>query len=163
MHKNATRNAGTSMANFAATARDLWGEMVLGAGLGTVILGIGGRAVMRLIAVVTSVPAGFSVGGTMTVVALGAASGAAGALLRAASHAAVERLAPKHPWAGHLLFALLLGCATLRGLSGSSAGPASLLVPLVVVYGVVFESAVARRKRRRGRAVPADLANIFRT
>ena len=139
-----------------SAARDFFSDVMLGAALGAIVLGVGGRVVMRLIALATAVPAGFSVGGTVTVVALGAVSGAAGGLLRAAGHGVATRLAPGRRWARHLLFALLLGCVTLRGLRGTPVGPAALFVPLVVVYGVLLNGAVARRRRLRVREVPSD-------
>ena len=56
--------------------------IVLGALLGAAFLGVGGRAAMRVFAIASGVPAGFSIGGSVTVVFLGAVSGAAGGALR---------------------------------------------------------------------------------
>jgi hypothetical protein len=69
-------------------ARALIDEVLLGAGLGLLVLGGGGRAVMRGIALATDAPNALSVGGTVTVLAAGAAAGAAGALLYALARAA---------------------------------------------------------------------------
>src|SRR5688500_16713226 len=68
------------------TARYLLYGIILGVAAGTPILGIGSRIAMRFFALATSAASGFSLGGTMTVVFLGAVSGIGGGLIAALIH-----------------------------------------------------------------------------
>src|SRR6266550_1418097 len=59
-----------------------WCQAVLaGAAVGTLVLGVGGRMVMRAIAQVTEQGVYFTLGGSMTVIGAGAAFGAVGGTL----------------------------------------------------------------------------------
>ena len=140
-------------------AIELRNETFLGAWLGLLVLGVGGRAVMRGIALATDAPSAVSVGGTVTVVALGAAAGIGGALLHALSRGIASRFAHGHAAVRVVLFGALLALVTARGLHGSPSGPATAFWPLVVVYGAVLEWLVARRVnagvRTRVAEVPA--------
>jgi hypothetical protein len=107
----------------------------LGILLGTVVLGIGGRASMRGIAISQGTPAGFSPGGSGTVVFLGAASGLAAGLL----YAAARTLLPGRPWLGRLAFAVVLLAIVLRGLRPIDADRLLWFVPLFVVFGVAID------------------------
>ena len=62
------------MATHRSSARALIDELLLGAWLGLIVLGGGGRAVMRGIALATDAPSALTVGGTVTVLAAGAAA-----------------------------------------------------------------------------------------
>lgn len=125
------------MADFVVAARRLGILVALGAVVGTVVLGLGGRLVMRLLSIASSVPEVFSVGGSLTVVGAGALSGAAGALLFAAAHGITSRLTPTRSWVGHVLFGVALGLVTLRGLRGTASALSALFVPLVAAYGII--------------------------
>ena len=136
------------MATHRSSARALIDELLLGAWLGLIVLGGGGRAVMRGIALATDAPSALTVGGTVTVLAAGAAAGAAGALLHALARAAAAWGAGGRTSARVARFAALLALGTARGLHGSPAGPAAAFWPLVLVYGAWLLRALARRARR---------------
>jgi hypothetical protein len=116
-------------------------EVSLGAGLGLVLLGIGGRVAMRVVALSQDQPPVLSGGGTLTVVAAGAAAGAVGALLHA-----LVRLGTRS-WRGPglsllrlTLFVVLLALVTARGLHGSP-GPTWLFWLLVAAYAAALQAA----------------------
>jgi hypothetical protein len=131
------------------SARALLTDALVGAVLGAVILGGGGRLAMRLIAITMSAPATLSIGGTLTVIGAGAFSGAAGALLYALSHAVGRFVAPGRARVGHLIFALLLGLVTVRGLHGTPPRAAVMFLPVVAAYGVTFTRTATRLRRSR--------------
>ena len=125
--------------------------LALGAGAGLLVLGVGGRVAMRLIALRDGTPPAATVGGTATVLALGVASGVAGAALLLLSDAAARRIARRRPGARDRvrrgLFAALLLLVTLRGLRGSPPVGVPAFLPLVALFGVLLEGAAARRVR----------------
>lgn len=129
-------------------ARALLHELLLGTWLGLLVLGVGGRAAMRTIALATDAPRALTVGGTVTVLAAGAAAGAAGAVLHALSRAVAARGAGGRSVVRVVLFAALLALVTARGLHGSPSTPALAFWPLVLLYGILFVRAVARRETR---------------
>jgi len=137
------------MAVLRDRVRALAGEVLIGAGLGLLVLGGGGRAVMRAIALFGGAPPAVSVGGTVTVLAAGTAAGAAGALLHALSRAGAARIAGRRAGvrvAVHVaLFAALLVLLTARGLRGSPPRQAVGFWPLVLIYGVLLMRILARR------------------
>jgi hypothetical protein len=142
--------------------RELAGEVLVGAGLGLLVLGGGGRAVMRAIALFGGAPPAVSVGGTVTVLAAGTAAGAAGALLHALSRAGAARIAGGRAGgraAVHIaLFAALLTLVTARGLHGSPPRQAAGFWPLVLIYGVLLMRIFAWRAGARaddGTPLPA--------
>jgi len=112
--------------------------ILAGTVLGLLILGIGGRVAMALISHQTTGAWRSTVGGTVTVVALGAASGFAGALLALSSRWAMRRLIPGRAWPQYAVFFLLLLLVTLRGLRGTPAVGFWYFPPLVVLYGVIL-------------------------
>src|SRR5215208_6947318 len=88
----------------------------LGAAIGLPVLGAGGRVAMRAIAILTGAPSALTVGGTMTVLLMGAVSGAGGGLIYVVLLRAVP---PTLRYARHVrgaLFAGALVLLTLRGL-----------------------------------------------
>jgi hypothetical protein len=125
----------------------------LGAGtvLGTLILGVGGRLAMRVIAVLDGTPVGFSVGGSMTVVFLGAVAGAAGGLVLWVT----RRVFPRAPLARGVVFWGALTFLTLRGLNPVSVERLLVFAPLILVYGASLYRVWCRRYVRRWMAVPA--------
>jgi hypothetical protein len=136
-------------------------EVLIGVGLGALVLGVGGRVVMRVIAVVTDRPLLLSVGGTITIIAAGAAAGAAGGVLHAISRVVTARGGSGSTVLRVGLFALLLGLVTWRGLHGTPAAQAVAFWPLVAIYGVLLERGSARHRQRRswsGRMTPTPAA-----
>lgn len=114
---------------------------ILGAVLGTAFLGVGGRVAMRGIAMAQRTPTGFSLGGSMTVVFLGAAAGLAAGLIYVAS----IKLAGNRIWWARLLFAVVVLAITLRGLRPIDSFKLVLFLPLFAAYGVIFDRLWARR------------------
>jgi hypothetical protein len=100
-------------------------RVLLGAGLagaltGTLVLGVGGRIVMRLAALIGGRAPGFSWGGSLEVIAAGALCGAAGGLLWVA---VARRL-------GRAMTGPVLGAATFTGIglvSDAARGAAASL------------------------------------
>ena len=118
---------------------------LLGIAIGVPILGIGGRVAMRAIAHATNVTPGFSFGGTMTVVFLGAVSGAVGGFI----YAVLARVLPNRRVVRGLAFGLVLVLLTIRGLSPATPLSLGLFMPLTLVYGVLMDHAYRRRFRVR--------------
>lgn len=120
---------------------------LLGAALGALVLGVGGRLAMRVVGLALGQPIGFTVEGSLTVVAMGALAGAAGTLLHAIANAVATRVG-----GGAIvrlgLFAALLALATLRGLRGSP-GPAWPFWLTIAAYGIALEAALLRCRLRR--------------
>jgi hypothetical protein len=126
--------------------------LVLGAGIGLVVLGVGGRVAMRAIALANNTPPSFTVGGTATVVFLGAVSGAAGGLL----YALVHLLLPRRRLVRSALFALALVLLTLRGLRPIQPLALEWFMPLALAYGAIVDVAFTVRYRRRARVQGVD-------
>jgi hypothetical protein len=113
-----------------------------GIGIGTVVLGVGGRMAMRGIALASGAPGSFSLGGTLTVVLLGAAAGLAGALILIAL-----RVFLRDRWVLQtLFFYLALVLITLRGLHPVDSQRLLFFLPLVLVYGFLLRL-LSRRRR----------------
>lgn len=109
--------------------------LLAGGGLGALILGVGSRVAMRVIAQETTGVTGFSLGGSLTVVFLGAVSGAVAALILLGARALLRRRPP----ATTLVFWLLLLAITLRGLRPLDELRVVLFLPLVAVFGVLLQ------------------------
>jgi hypothetical protein len=124
---------------------ELLRDVAVGAALGTALLGVGGRIAMRVVALSLGQALLLNAGGTLTVIASGAAAGAAGALLHALSRVVTRRI--HGPWARPArvtVFAALLALVTARGLSGSP-GPTWLFWLLVAAYGAALDYMLSRR------------------
>lgn len=128
--------------------------LLLGAGVGLVVLGVGGRAAMRAIALANNTPPGFSLGGTATVVFLGVASGVGGGFL----YALLYRLIPERRLVRSALFAVALVLLTLRGLRPIQPLALEWFMPLALAYGAIVDVAYTVRYRRRtpARAIDAE-------
>lgn len=119
----------------AHLARNPWVfDPLLGVALGLPILGIGGRIAMRVIAHATNAPPAFSFGGTMTIVGLGAVSGAAGGLI----YALLARVMRDRATLRGVIFGIILVLLTLRGASPFTALTLSLFLPLTLLYGALL-------------------------
>jgi hypothetical protein len=109
-----------------------------GALIGFVILGGGGRLVMAAITAKAGGTPRFTLGGTGTVLMLGAASGLAAAVLALISRVVAARLTPRQRWTQYLLFGLLLYLVTMRGLHGTAQPGSGYFYLLVAAYAVAF-------------------------
>jgi hypothetical protein len=133
------------------TKRDWIDAVVLGALVGTVILGIGSRIGMRYVGLAMGQPPGFTWGGTMTVIFMGAVSGVVGAiaLVGARSIRPLPRVAR-----GALYWCVLL-YLTARGLHPIDTVKLTWLLPPVIAYGVIVQYGTCRVATRRRQVVPA--------
>ena len=118
------------------TRRWLRGPL-LGALLGLPILGGGGRLAMHAIALTSDAQRVVSVEGTITVLLAGTAAGLAGGLI----YALLDRLLPQLRPVRAALFVVALVLLTLRGLRPLQPLPLALFMPLVLLYGALFERA----------------------
>lgn len=108
---------------------------LLGALLGTLFLGVGGRVSMRVIATAQDAAIGFSLGGTSTVIFLGALSGLAAGLI----YATARKLLPRRVWWARGLFTVILLLVTLRGLRPLDNQRLVLFLPLFLAFGVALD------------------------
>ena len=116
--------------------------ILIGGATGLIVLGVGGRLAMRAVALQERPAAAFTIGGTITVILLGAVSGIAGGL----AHVVLFRFMPHFHWLRRALFAALLLLIALRGLSGQATTLAlALFVPLVIVYALIVAGLLERR------------------
>lgn len=136
----------TSVALRWRTAAEPWlFGLLLGAGVGLIVLGVGGRIAMRAIAVANRASPSFSIGGTATVVFLGVVSGVGGGLLYALLHRFVQR--PR--LVRTALFTIALVLLTLRGLRPIQPFALEWFMPLALGYGAIVDVAFTRWARRR--------------
>src|SRR5687767_7093873 len=117
---------------------------ILGVLIGLPVLGVGGRIGMRIISEVSGAPSAITLGGTITVLGAGAASGLAGGVI----YGLLVRFFPHGRVLRDVLFASALVLLTLRGLNPVRPLPLALFGPLVVVYGVLLERAWHRAAHR---------------
>ena len=96
---------------------------------------------MRVIAHAANTAPGFSLGGTMTVVLMGAVSGAAGGVI----YAVLARFVPTRVVLRALIFGVILVLLTLRGLSPATPLSLSLFLPLTLAYGAAVDYWYRRR------------------
>lgn len=133
--------------------RDWIAGELLGAALGTVVLGVGSRVAMRGIALLAGQPARFSLGGTTTVVLLGTLCGVVGAFV----FIGLQVLLRRRPLVRATLFWSFLLLVTLRGLRPIDPRRVLLFVPMVLIYGAILQVLWGRVYWRRLRAAPASL------
>ncbi len=129
--------------------------ILLGLALGALILGVGGRVAMHLIARITTGTGGFTLGGTVTVIFLGAVSGAAGGLILVTARALFRRWPPTTT----IVYWSALVALTLRGLRPLDELRLLLFLPLVFGFGAVLQWQTlpgVRRQPALPGPVPAD-------
>lgn len=126
--------------------------LLLGAAVGFVVLGVGGRVAMRAIAVASGALPSFTVGGTATVAFLGVLSGAGGGLLYTLLH----RLIPRPRLMRTSLFAIALVLLTLRGLRPIQPHALEWFMPLALGYGAIIDISYTSWARRRFAAPPRE-------
>ncbi len=127
--------------------RDWLRYSLIGAGVGAVVLGIGGRLAMRGIAVLSGAPPSFTFGGSLRVVLMGALSGLGGAWILK-----VLRFFLARRWLIQtLLFYAIIVLITLRGLKPVDSQRLVLFLPVVLLYAFLV-----RVLTRRRRTLPAE-------
>src|SRR3712207_1740408 len=94
-------------------ARDWAATVAAGAGLGLLLLGLGARAGMRVVALAAHQSTAFTIAGSVAVTLLSALTGAAVAIIFLLARTAV----PRSRWGRGMIFWTLVGALTLRGLS----------------------------------------------
>ena len=114
--------------------RSLPTALALGAVVGTIFLGIGGRIAMRIFAIFEGRAPGWSFEGTMTVVFMGAVFGTTGGLLLWLG----RRYFKRSPVARGALFWIPLTLLYLRVLSPLTTNSLIAFTPFVVAYGAVL-------------------------
>ena len=116
---------------------------VLGALLGLPVLGGGGRLAMHAFSFTAGAQRVVSVDGTITVLVAGLGAGIAGGAI----YALLDRVMPTRRTARAALFAVLLVLLTLRGLNPVQPVSLALFLPVVLLYGALFERAWHVRQR----------------
>lgn len=132
-----------------------WIQLLLsGLIVGTVVLGVGGRFAMAMIqAASNTTPSRFTLGGSVTVVALGAANGLVGAGIALVFRAIARRVGVRMLWA-HVAFGVALALVTARGLRGTAPIGRWYFYPLVALFGVLM--LWLERRLAAKAAAPAD-------
>ena len=121
--------------------RSLPTALLLGAAVGSVFLGVGGRVAMRIFALLTDRAPGWSFEGSLTVVFMGAVFGIIGGGLLWLG----RRFFRTSPLARGALFWIPLSLLYLRVLSPLSTDSLIAFTPFVVLYGVVLYRIWCRR------------------
>jgi hypothetical protein len=114
--------------------RSLLTALTLGAATGAMFLGVGGRVAMRLFAMLEGREPGWSFGGSLTVVFMGAVWGTLGGALLWAG----RRWFRHYPLARGALFWIPLTLLFLRGLSPLNANSLVTFMPFFFMYGAVL-------------------------
>jgi hypothetical protein len=130
--------------------------LLLGAVVGVVVLGVGGRIAMRAIALANNTPRGFSIGGTATVVFLGALSGVGGGVLYALLYLLVPRPRPVRS----AVFGVALVLVTLRGLRPIQPLALEWFMPLALAYGALVDVGYTAWMGRRARTGTIERAAV---
>ncbi len=120
-------------------------ELLVGLLAGAVFLGVGGRLVMRVIALATDRPPAASPSGTFTVLWMGMAAGVVGAVI----HLLLVRFVPDREMLREGVFGAALCLLTARGLAGQFSLPAILFFLLVGFYGLTLVMVSERRSREK--------------
>lgn len=113
---------------------DLRSDLIRATLLGLVILGIGSRLLMRVVALMQGIPPGWTLGGTMTVVFLGAVSGLAAGLI----YSLLRRFVAK-AWLRTTFFIVICGLVSWRGVDGVPPVQQAMFMTLAFVYLVIVD------------------------
>jgi hypothetical protein len=132
--------------------RDWIDAAVIGLILGTLILGVGGRIGMRYINLSQGQAAGFSWGGTLTVVFMGAVWGVFIAVLLVGIRS-IRRL--PRLGRGILYWAIVLILAS-RGLHPLTINNVTWLLPPILLFAISVQFLTCRVANRRHAMRPAD-------
>lgn len=114
--------------------RSLRSALILGALVGLVFLGIGGRIAMRVFAMLDGSPSNFSLAGSLPAIFMGAVWGMLGGALLWLG----RRQFPASPIARGALFWILLTLIFLRGLNPLSVDRLLAFTPCFVLYGAAL-------------------------
>jgi hypothetical protein len=114
--------------------RSLPTALVLGALVGAVFLGVGGRIAMRIFAVLQGREPGWTLGGSLTVVFMGAVAGTLGGALLWLG----RRYFRTSPVARGVLFWIPLTLLFLRGLSPLNTDSLVAFMPFFFLYGATL-------------------------
>lgn len=114
--------------------RSLPASLALGAAVGAVFLGVGGRVAMRIFALMEGREPGFSIGGTLPVIFMGAVWGVLGGLMLWLG----RRFFPRSPLARGALFWIPLSLLFLRGLSPLNQNSLIAFTPFYLAWGLVL-------------------------
>jgi hypothetical protein len=128
--------------------------LVVGTLLGVLILGVGGRLAMAAIVATHGARPSFSLGGTFTVIGLGAVSGLSGGVLALVSRVVMRFLIPGREWPQYVVLGALLLLVTLRGLHGTESLGGWFFIPLVGVYGISLARLMSRHSGSGADAAP---------
>jgi hypothetical protein len=129
--------------------RSLPATLALGAVVGAVFMGVGGRIAMRIFALLEGRVAGWTLEGSLTVVFMGAVFGTIGGFLLWLG----RRLFPRSPLARGAVFWIPLTALFLRGLSPLTENSLVSFVPFYVAYGAVLYRLFCHRYVARWAAV----------
>lgn len=113
---------------------DLKSDLIRGTLLGLVILGIGSRLLMRVVALMQGATPGWTFEGTMTVVFLGTASGFAAGLIYHLLRRFVEK-----PWLRTTAFIVICGLVSWRGVKGVPPYQQAMFMGLALVYLAIVD------------------------
>lgn len=120
---------------------DLRSNLIRATALGLVILGVGGRLLMRVVAHMEGRAPAFTPEGSMAVVFYGGVAGAFSGLV----YYLLGRFVDK-PWLRTTAFLVICGLISLRGVSGLLPVPQAMFVALALVYLVIVD-VLGRRTR----------------
>ena len=131
---------------------------LLGAAVGAILLGVGGRVAMRIVAWEGGPVNPWTLGGTLTVIGLGTMNGALGGVIRTVAWRWLPAAWPR--WAATTLFAAACLALALRGLRPLDSLRLALFLPLVAGYVAITELRFRHASRHwpRGRTLPAESA-----
>lgn len=127
--------------------------LAVGAAMGALILGVGGRMGMRVIAIAQHQPPAFSIEGSLAITMLGAVAGAAVAAVFLLS----RTLFPTRRLWRVTLFWTIVALVVWRGLNPISWLSLSVFAPLFVIHGALLTTYWCRVRLRRVRLVHAGI------
>ena len=135
-------DAGTELSLTRLRALPL--PLTIGTASGALLLGLGGRLVMRLFALASGRPGAFSLRGTLNVVFAGAVAGVIGGAL----FWAVERWLPRRSLLRGLAFGLLCFAIASPGIRPPQLLTFGLFAPFFLGYGLLLAYAWVRVARQ---------------
>lgn len=128
---------------------ELKSDLLRGTLLGLVILGIGGRLIMRVIAHMEGRVPAFTPEGTLTVIFYGTVAGAFSGLI----YYLLRRFVRK-PWMRTVAFIAICELVSWRGVSGLLPVPQAMFMALALVFLVILD--ILGRRSEHVRATPED-------
>jgi hypothetical protein len=114
----------------------------MGAAFGALVLGGGGRIAMHVIARATAGTGSFTLGGTLTVVLLGAVSGVVGALFLTGARRFFHRWSPTPT----VVYWTLLILVTLRGIHPVEPLKVVVFFPVVIHFGLTLQISTYQKR-----------------